>query len=531
MTVFYLDGDLAADTGDGSAGSPWKDLSHLRAQTGNDHVFYLVGDFRNQTFGTNSQIEYGGTGWQVLGTTRDGLKPKAGMTAAFWSAVNITSVTIAAGLATVVTSAAHGVGGNSGVVLVAGITGGAAIANGYWVVTVVNATTYTFVLTGTETSAGEGTSLQTMHHLPCVRILNTRTGAILKDLDIARTRYAVQTTGSSGGALTGFEAWRIDASYTGDHAFANSWASDGARFLYCTVSFAINDAFNFSGSSPYNTDYEVGWCVGSDLGFNPDGSASVSGGAGDFSTNHSGNYGDTHDFVVRRCLKGAVTHVNTTGTSRAWNGYFEYCRDNGIHQNSGGTLIVFNVRGVAHSDITLTSSTTHALITFSNGSGGEVYNSTFVTAKGTIASFTTACVCWSNRGTGTVLVKNLVCVSDGSAPIAYIAGGGTTTQTTNGYSHTGTLFYNAGNKTLAQFDPGGLSVYTIAAGTAPTSALADWKMVGDKKTGTDLSGVGQSELLTDEAGVARPTGSPWDLGALVRRSSAHDFIGVGVGIT
>jgi len=431
MTAFYFDGGLVgADPGDGSSGNPWKQLSHLRAQTGDNHIFYLTGDFRDQTPGTNGYIEIGGDSWSIVGVSVAGIKPKIGSTAQ--TPANISSVSISSTTVTLDTSSSHGlVVGDT--ITVSGITGAAVAANGTWLVlTKPSGTRITYSLG----SASSGTSTNGTVYREAVSVAavyaSGRKQLTVSDLDVSRVKFGIRNAGTGNDSEL---IQRVDGLYMGQYFFSASGSSAGMVCEYCTTTGVREDCYNFSGTS--NTAFIIRYCTGKYIGYNFDLSTQtldLGTGPGDFVTCHAGsgasNYGTVHHCTATFGTQGFFNNVNTAGTNVAYDNFVAEFAGSGFAQSGGGSMLCVNNLYIAPVNQPLDNTTSRGMFKFnpSTGTGGtfQVYHNTGYTAKGSIASFTTAAAMFivsggvSNGSFDQFLFKNNRWISNGTAPFAQI---------------------------------------------------------------------------------------------------------------
>lgn len=456
MTDFYFDGDLVgADPGDGSQGNPWKLLSHLRAQTGDNHRFFLVGDFRDQIPGTNGFIEVGGNNWTVLGSVRNGLKPKIGTTQQ--AKVNLTSVAISSTTVTVDTASAHGLVVND-TVLLSGITGAAVAANGFWqVVTQPSATRFTITLGTASSGTSTNGTVERAANSVAAFYNSSRTGFDVSVLDVSRVRYVMRKAGTG---VTGNRVAYVDSSFIGQYVGSGSGSSSGSIYEWNTTSGVREDCYNWSGST--NADYIVRYCTAIYIGYCFDlatPTTDMGTGPGDFCTNHAGsgasNYGTVHHCSASYGTQGFFNNVNTSGTSIAYDNFVSEFAGSGFQQSGGGSMICWNNLYVAPVNQALDNTSSRGMFKFNpaSGVGGtfQCYFNTGYTAKGTISSFTTAAAMFivsggiTNGASDQFIFKGNRWLSNGTAPFAQVVNqnsvsitnlvlsGGTATVTANSH--------------------------------------------------------------------------------------------------
>ncbi len=430
MTDFYFDGDLAADTGDGSSGNPWKNLSHLRAQTGDDHFFYLVGDFRGQTPGTNGYIEIGGNNWTITGTLRNDLKPKIG--SLIQSPVNISSVSISSTTVTLDTDSAHGLAVGD-TVTVAGITGAATAANGQWlVVTQPSSTRITYTL-GTASSGTSTNGTVTREAVSKAAVYNSaKTGLSVSSLYMTRCKFGIRNAGTSTDNET---ITSCDGDYFGQYFFSASGASANMACYDCTASAIREDCFNYSGTA--NTNFTVARCSATYIGYNFDKATptlDLGTGPGDFVTCHAGsgasNWGTVYDCYASYGTQGFFNNVNTAGTNTAYRNFVSEFAGSGFQQSGGGSMTCYDNVYIAPVNQALDNTTSRGMFKFNPGSGVggtfTCYQNTGYTAKGSIASFTTAAAMFVilggiiNGSADQFIFKNNRWISNGTAPFAQV---------------------------------------------------------------------------------------------------------------
>jgi len=430
MTTFYLDGDLAADTGDGTSGNPWKNLSHIGAQSGSGHTFNLVGDFRGQTMGTNGCIEINGNSWTITGTLRNGLKPRIGGVQG--SNVTVSSAVASGGTVTITTSSSHGFVTNE-TVSISGLSGSGTTANGYWLVlSTPTGTTFTFALAGTFTDNTGGTTRREALSGGAI-YNNSFTGLALTDLDLYRCKFGVRNAGAdySGETMT-----RIDGQMFGQYFYSGSGSSNASIVArYCTATLIREDCWNFSGTS--NQNFDIGYCTGSYIGYNFDGvtvTLDLGTGPGDFVTCHAGggasNYGTVHHCYASYGTQGFFNNVNTSGTNIAYANEVHEFAGSGFQQSGGGSMLCINNVYFAPINQALDNTTARGMFKFnpSSGVGGtfQCYFNTGYTDKGSIASFTTAAAMFIVTGGITdgsadqFIFKNNRWLSNGTAPFGQV---------------------------------------------------------------------------------------------------------------
>lgn len=543
MTQYYVSwSDGAASDANAGTNSalPWKTMGKVRGFTfaNGDIVSFKRGDtWISDTPGSFGLLEvpHASMTFNAYGS---GAKPLFELPKP--AAVTITSIVVGASTATV-TATAHGFN-NSGAgydfIQIAGVTGAAASANGFWTATYVDANTFTIPLGGSLGTSTNGTcQLQYARSLACI-YNNGKDNCTFQDLAL---KGGNNNSLLAGASITAMLYQRIDSSYAGAHGFANTGSGTGVVYDACNVSYCRNDGINFNGTTPYYANGFV--CknnITDHIGYNSNGTVSGLGGAGDGVTAHTGSYGDSWNNQISYSYQGGITFVNTTGTNRIFNNFITEVAGSGINIGSGGTATIFRNIVIAPVNSALDATSTHACILLSGTSPGNVYNNSCYTARGQVGGSggTTPVYAFAMRGTGAVTAKNNLWLSNGTAPLYSVntTSGGAYTGQNNAVSHPAAtlIVTSAGNKVWSNGTTGWVdttfnanfttpdatgwqSVNAASIETLPPTTVANFRLVigsNARNNGQDLSGLGITELSTDPLGVTVPQQSSWDIGAL-----------------
>ena len=472
--------------------------------------------------------------------------------------VAITSIVVGASTATV-TATAHGFN-NSGAgydfIQIAGVTGAAAAANGFWTATYVDANSFTIPLGGSLGTSTNGTC-QLQYARTLVPLYNNgKNGCVFQDLAL---KGGANGSTLAGASITSMQYINCDSSYNGAHGFANVGSGTGVIYDGCTTSYCRNDGINFSGTTPY---YANGFIVRNGIhtktGYNSDDTVSGLSGAGDAVTAHTGSYGDTINNQISYSYQGGITFVNTTGTNRIFYNFITEVAGSGINISGGGTATIFRNTVIAPVNSALDASSTHACILISSTSPANVYNNTCYTARGQVGGSggTTPVYAFASRGTAAVTSKNNMWLSNGTAPLMSMntSSGGAYTGQNNAVSHPSTtlIVTSAGNKVWSNGTTGWVDTTFNANFTTPDAT--GWQSVSGNNirvtpptvetdfwlfdvggnadaNGQDLSGLGITELSTDAAGTSVPQTTTWDIGAFELFAPSMAGAGIGSGET
>lgn len=531
MPTYYFDFTNGSDGGAGTIDDPWKTTAKFRSSViaGDTALFKRGGDWTTDTPGSSGHLEAAGDNITVgdYGSRSDAA-PIIG--SARGSPLSIASVVIGGVSTTVTTNASHGLA-TSDMVLIESVGGTATAANHYWVVTVTGATTFTVALTGSATELATGTV--TREAIKGAGFFaNGRSGCAVFGLEFTRLQYGVRLQGT----IAGFNGVDLYANRTSQYWYSQTATATGVVYTRCTGYLTLEDGFNFTTGV---TDYLCIESGGTYVGYGFDAAtASNRSGAGDVFTNHAGCYGKLVDCFGGWAITGFVTHVNTSGVSRAINCRAWECAENTYHQNTGGTLVCVGCVGWAPDTITLSSSSPRGVFAVKTSGVLYVLNCTVYTSKGVQATPSGSCYGFTGRDAGSTLyVRNLRVVSNGSAPMGYVSGPpGTLNINYNAYSHNGTLWTSSGSKTFTTWQALGHDANSVATGigirTEPPTANvpADFHILADdgaQATGEDQSALfaslGVTEALLDPDGIVRGFRGGWAVGAYEQRPVASAF--------
>lgn len=572
MTVFYASKTIGNDAWDGTApafvsGSTGpkgtaRAAMALIAADGDQVALYAGDDFSAETFGTLGVIELTASFNNITVTTYGGTSrakitcPKTSKTATSVTSGATTTITIGSSHGRAVGQwvsdfsgfAARGITGLDG-------------AQGYITATAATTITVNIATTGTWT-AGTATVQFWENAKSGISISGNRNSTI-SNLEITQGHMGVtvaSTAGSLVGGLTFYNCYIHHNNYHGAaHQDSASTGESSCTWSYCTFSYNRNDHCNSQGNGT------TGWfklfghhCTMDHGGYDPDGtqsyytpagtsSRSSGAGGGDGYTSHNKCYGDYWNNTISYGSQSGVGFVNTVNTSRVWNNWIYEISGNGILQTSGGALTAFGNMVVAPLISGLDSGTDKGCLTMSGAGAAIFINNTLVTARGTASatSVATTVHCATLKAhTGTLTWKNNACISNGTAPLMCVSVSAQTNMVAqyNFYSHTTALFHKQNNNTLVDWTSwktqtiGGATLDTtgsvaggtgIVGGSNPTAITDFLPAAGSvlKKAGTDLSGLGITEWLTDYYGRAR-TATP-NIGALASLPGGGAFGSLG----
>lgn len=556
MTIYYASDSVGNDAWDGLApafvsGSTGPKRTARAAMAllaaDGDQVALKAGDsFAAETPGTLGILEltsafnnitittYGGTSRAVVDFPT--------------TAKTITSVT--SGATTVLTCNSHGksagewISGFSGFAArgITGLDGNA----GYLVSVTTNTMTVNLSSTGTWT-AGSAT-IQCWERTKSVLNASGNTGSQIQHLELTHGNMGV-TVASTAGVLTSgitfFDCYVHHNNYHGAaHQDAVSTGESSVTWSYCVFDHNRNDHCNAQGNGT------TGWfklyghhCTMTRGGFDPDDVASfytpagsssraTDLGGGDGYTTHSKSYGDFWSSTISYGSQSGCAFVNTTNTNRVWNCFIFEITGQGMSQTGGGNLTAFGNMVIA--PVILTPDTKQ--VPHGNIHGGStgtmvIYQNTSVSARGANTNLNTDVYCFRFNNSANVTFKNNAAISNGTAGLVYALNNSLVEFLAdyNYYSHTGSLFYtSAAAKTFAAWQALTVTIpahtigeahtktggTNIKGGSAPTAILDFYPVPGSVmlRGGTDLSGVGITELRTDYFGT--PRGSVPDIGAL-----------------
>lgn len=517
MTTYYFS-QAGNDSNTGlTTSDPWKTTAKFRSSVAaGDTALFNRGDtWDNDTASASGGLLHVAGNNIIVDAYGTGAKPKFSFTPA--AAVANTTLTIASNVCTVV-CAAHGITGNSAIVKIAGVTGAAVTANGFQKVTFISATSYSFALTAADGVSTDGTTQQVCRHFSVI-FQNGMTGCSFSNLQGNNYQYMVLVNGSSDSTNCLFTD--LDASYMGGapYTHGNSSFSTGMVYTRCTSIYSRDDAWNWGATTAVNghRGFLVDQCSATYCGYNIDGSAGLVSGGGDGYSCHSNNSGTIQNSIAGFCREGGITHVNTTGINYMLSNFIYECAEAGIAVNSGGTGIARNNRIIAPVITALQGSAgANACIDVSGTSPFEAYNNTLYTANGNYALGVWA---MSFRGSGAIIAKDNLCISNGTAPLIQITSTSTYTSDSNGVSHTGSLFkttatqqnwatWAAVHETNGRDCSSSNNINTLPPTTAAHFALIAGSPAIDNGANTSAVGV-----TTDYNGVARPQGAAYDIGS------------------